>query len=311
MPSSRRTSRPRPIVLATAAVLFASIAAPARAQAPPAGPLALEVSPTPRTTAMGQAWVAGRDADVIFYNPAQIIGARASLDLSATRHGGTGSVTTLGSSHAAGKWSFTLGWGVVLADFDAQPGTTHPLTTDVLLATGPMSGSSRLLAAGGAITLKGWRLGATGKYAADLVTGPVEPAADARRSAWLLDVGGARSLFGGTIAVAVQDLASDQAPVKWRAGWSIGRAAGPIDLLVVSQLTHRDEWTAGAAGVEAAYSWIEGYTIALRAGVRRPETVREHPLAWGAAFTADRFTVEYARQTFDGRSSNGVTLRWR
>jgi hypothetical protein len=60
------------------------------------------------------------------------------------------------------------------------------------------------------------------------------------------------------------------------------------------------------------YSWIQGYNVAFRIGARRPETTAEHPLAFGAAFTADRLTLEYAIRIFDGgRTSNGVTVRWR
>jgi hypothetical protein len=307
------SSRPRIARIAARSALTALLllsAIPALAQAPPAGPLALQLSPTPRTTALGQAWVAGRDADVIFYNPAQIIGARQSLDLAITRYGSTGTVTSLGSSYAAGKWSLTLGWGVVLADFAPEHGTSYPFSSSALFEHGPGGGSSTLAAVGGAILLKGWRLGAAGKYAADRAGGGAV-AADGKHAAWLLDVGGSHALFGGTVAISAQNLASDAVPHQWRAGWSIARGAGPLDLALVSQVTLRDDWSAGAAGLEAGYTWIEGYTVALRAGVRRPETTREHPLAWGAAFTADRVTIEYARQTFDGRASNGVTIRWR
>lgn len=289
-----------------ASVAFALIGAerPASAQAPPAGPLALQLSPTPRTTALGQAWVAGRDIDVIFYNPAQLIGARQSLDLAITRYGSAGTSTTLGSAYAAGKWSLTLGWAVVLADF-APASSAYPFTSDALFESGQTAGSSTLAVVGGAVVIKGWRLGAAGKYA-------VDRAGAERQADWLLDVGGSRPLFGGTIAVSAQNLVSDEMPHQWRTGWAIARAAGPLDLSLVTQVTLRDDWAAGAAGLEAGYSWIEGYSVALRGGVRRPDTTREHPFAWGAAFTADRVTVEYARQTFDdGRASNGVTIRWR
>jgi hypothetical protein len=50
----------------------------------------------------------------------------------------------------------------------------------------------------------------------------------------------------------------------------------------------------------------------LRAGVRRPESGPERPFSFGAAFTADRVTVEYGVQFFEGgRAANGVTIRWR
>ncbi len=74
----------------------------------------------------------------------------------------------------------------------------------------------------------------------------------------------------------------------------------------------RRGWTSPGAGLEVGYSWIEGYNVALRVGARRPETTSEFPVAFGAAFTADRFTIEYAIQIFDGgRTAHGVTVRWR
>jgi hypothetical protein len=60
------------------------------------------------------------------------------------------------------------------------------------------------------------------------------------------------------------------------------------------------------------YGWIEGYNFALRAGVRRTESDSEQPFTFGAAFTADRLTIEYGVQFFEGgHAANGVTIRWR
>jgi len=64
--------RSLPALIATVGLVW-----PVRAYAQtPAGPLLLLVPATPRTAALGNAWVAGRDQDVLFYNPAQLIGAR-------------------------------------------------------------------------------------------------------------------------------------------------------------------------------------------------------------------------------------------
>lgn len=95
-------------------------------------------------------------------------------------------------------------------------------------------------------------------------------------------------------------------------GWSRTKQAGPLDLALFSQLSVRKGWTAPAGGLEIGYSWIDGYTVALRVGAKRAETEAERPVALGAAFTADRLTVEYAVRFFDGGpTANGVTIRWR
>jgi len=148
----------------------------------------------------------------------------------------------------------------------------------------------------------------------------VAPAVSISQHAWLADIGVARNALGGVAAFSVQNLGRTTpanatsliTPRQFLAGWSTTRAAGPLDLGLYSQVTMRKDWISPAGGFEAGYSWIEGYAIALRVGARRPETDTEHPVALGAAFTADRLTIEYAIQFFEGgRTANGVTVRWR
>lgn len=306
-------------------VLTTCVPIPALAQAPPAGPLLLILPATPRTAALGNAWVAGRDQDVLFYNPAQLIGARTGLDFSITRHECNGTTATLGSVYTAGKWSLTLGWGAQLANYSTDPGAAYPFTPDVLLTKGSASGTSSLVAVGGAIVYKGFRIGAAGKYASDRLSIPsgvidVTGRGSFSHDVFVADIGVARNIVGGVGALSVQNLGGSSkedgtgitAPKQMLMGWSMSRAAGPLDLVLVSQLTVRDDWAAPAAGVEVGYSWIEGHFVSIRAGIRRPESGPEHPFSLGAAFTMDRLTLEYGVQFFEGgRAANGVTIRWR
>ena len=138
---------------------------------------------------------------------------------------------------------------------------------------------------------------------------------------FLADVGVARNIFGGVAAFSVQNLGrrsifgdamtrtmttSDDdddedddgpptIPRQMLMGWSTTRPAGRS----TSGCT-RSSWSATAgrrrrAGIEVGYSWIEGCSVALRAGARRPESGAERPYAFGAALTVDRLTVEYSR----------------
>jgi hypothetical protein len=291
------------------------------AQAPPTGPLVLHLPTSARTAALGNAWVAGRDLDVIFHNPAQIVGTRSTIDLSVARLGPASTMLSAGSIYAAGKWSLTLGWGAQVVGFNAD-GARYPFSPDVTLASGSRSGTSARLTAGAAIVFKKFRIGAAVKYVSDMAsTAPaVFHPVRVNQHLVLADVGVARNLFGGAAAIAFQNIGRDsrdegvplRVPRQVAIGWSATKVAGPLDLAVFTQVAARRNWTAPAAGLEAGYSWIEGYTLTLRAGVRRPETLAEKPIALGAALTADRLTVEYALRLFDGgRSSNGVTLRWR
>lgn len=305
---------------AVLAILVAGTA-PAFAQAPPTGPLVLHVPATARTAALGNAWVAGRDQDVIFHNPAQLIGARPEFALSIMRLGPASTMLSTGSVYAAGKWSLTFGWGVQMLGFNGDAATAYPYSPDLLLAEGARSGSSTLVAAGAAILIKKFRIGVTGKYVSDLAAASGHtPLAAANHHAVLMDIGIARNLFRGAAAVAVQNIGRESRdngdalaiPLQVALGWSGTRQAGPLDFGLFTQLTARKHWTAPAAGLEIGYSWLEGYTVTVRAGARRPETGAERPFALGAAFTRDRLTVEYGVRFFDdGRASNGVTLRWR
>lgn len=282
------------------------------AQAPLTAPLVLTLPSSARVAALGGAWVAGRDQDVVFTNPAQLIGARTDFSASFFRLGPAANGASLTSAYAGGKMSFTLGWGIQFVNFTTAAGQSPPFSHDVLLTRGAADAQSGLATVGGAIVYKGFRMGAAGKYAADRT--------DVNRHALLLDLGVARTLFGGVGAVAVQNLGHHDmagAPVvplprQVALGWSRTKPAGPLDLALFTQILRRGTWTSPAAGLEAGYSWIEGYSVTLRAGVRRPESTTERPVAIGAAFSADRLTVEYAVRFFDtGDRAHMVTLRWR
>ena len=270
--------------------------------------------------ALGNAWVAGRDLEVVFHNPAQLIGARPGFDLSITRLGPASTMISVGSVFASGKWSLTFGWGAQVLGFNADAATTYPYSPDLLLADGARSGSSTLVTAGAAILVKKFRIGVSGKYASDLAAASTQRPVGASHQVVLMDVGVARNLFRGAAALAVQNIGRDShdtggdltLPRQVALGWSTTRQAGPLDLGLFTQVTARRHWTSPAAGLEVGYSWMEGYNLVLRAGARRPETGTERPMAVGAAFTVDRLTVEYAVRFFDeGRTANGVTLRWR
>ena len=306
-------------ILAVATTVM--LASSAHAQAPPVGPLVLLLPATPRAAALGNAWVAGRDHEVVFYNPAQLIGTRGAFDVSVVQTGSDSTMATLGSAHAAGKWSLTFGWGVQAVRFSTDVDAPYPYSPDVLLSSGSTDGFSSLFVVGGAIVIKNFRIGAAGKYALESVPSSLDATAGQWRyhSALLADVGVARRLWGGVVAGSVQNLggtANDGAPLtlprQVLAGYSIAKPAGPLDLAIYTQVTARNRWTSPGAGLEVGYSWIQGYNVAFRIGARRPETTAEYPLAFGAAFTADRLTIEYAIRIFDGgRTSNGVTVRWR
>ncbi len=302
--------------------LVAAVATPAWAQAPPVAPLILQMPATARTMALGDAWVTGRDSEVIFYNPAQIIGATRTFGVTFGRPGPGSSSLAAASSYAAGKYSLTLGWGLRFLDFNVDPAASYPYTPDDLLTKGTADGQSLLATFGGAIVYKNFRIGGAAKFLSEHVASmPGDPIfAAVSQHAWVADVGVARNLWGGVAAFSAQNLGRTEAvdattlvtPRQFLAGYSIGRSVGPLDLSAVGQVTMRKDWWSPAGGLEVGYSWIEGYNVAVRVGARRPFTALEEPITLGAALTADRLTVEYGVQFFDGtHPSHMVTVRWR
>jgi hypothetical protein len=302
------------------ALLVLVLPAHADAQPPPVAPLVLRVPASVRATALGDAWVAGRDQDVIFYNPAQLIGLRQDFSVSLARRGPASTLASMSSVYAAGKLSLTLGWGVKVVSFTTRANEPYPYTLDVLSTRGPADAMSVAATAGGAIAYRGFRIGAAGKYVSDRISGTTSDAGTTNHRALLADLGVAHSLLGGMAGLSVQNLGhrtiSDapgvRLPRQILAGWSTVKQAGPVDLGLFTQVAARRGWVTPGAGLEVLYSWIEGYSVALRAGARRPETSAERPVAIGGAFTADRFTFEYALQFLDdGRHAHGMTVRWR
>jgi hypothetical protein len=328
----RRTDRPRRSsysvatvtskLAAIAIVLLAALPVPAQAQAPTTAPLIMHLPSSARTAALGNAWVAGRDQDVIFYNPAQLVGAGRDFAVSLSRPATSGTALSAASAYAAGRYSLTLGWGAQMIGFNPDPLAPYPYSTDVLLTRGGADGQSMLLAFGGAFAYKGTRVGAATKYISDRASTPAgaNPAASITQHAWVVDVGVARNMLGGVLAFSAQNLGRSVAenpadlttPQQFLAGYSMTKPAGPFDVGLYGQVTMRPDWIAPAAGVEMGYSWLEGYTVTLRAGARRPETDAEQPVSLGAGVTVDRLTVEYGVQFVSGgRASHGVTVRWR
>jgi hypothetical protein len=291
------------------------------AQAPATGPLALLMPASTRAMALGNAGVTGRDDDVLFYNPAQLINVRGGFNMSVARYGNASTLGAVSSSFTGGPLS--LGWGVQTVDYSTSATGPYPFVPAVLADRGDAHASSLLAAVGGAMTFKGFRIGAAGKYAEDRVSGGGAAGtgiAPALHGVFVGDVGVSHNLWTGIAGLSIQNIgrrAEETAshlnvPLEASLGWSATKQVGELDVGVATQVTARKGWITPGGGVEVGYSWIEGYAVTLRAGARRPETSAEHPFALGAAFNADRLTLEYALQFFDGgHSANRMTFRWR
>ena len=150
---------------------------------------------------------------------------------------------------------------------------------------------------------KGMRIGVAAKYAEDVNS-------SVRLGRPLADVGLARQLFGTALGLSVQNIGRDMEnasgasihlPLMTTFGAARDAQAGPFDLHGTAALSMlRDERLNASGGLEVAYSWLSGYDIALRGGVRRRDVGIE-PLTLGAGFTMDRLSIDYALETLSNQ----------
>ena len=208
-----------------------------------------------------------------------------------------------------------------------------------MLTGGALDGTSLEAAAGIAQVFKGVRVGVAAKYVED-------QADNARAHRAAVDLGVSkdfRRYF--TAVVAVQNLASSTTfscadvrtaldclpppgvvmsppppnksanvylPLRTTAGLAGSGPLGPFDVTATAAVSLlRDSFVIPAGGGELSYSWLDGYAVAFRAGVRRP-VPGESPFTAGAGFTMDRLSIDYAIETLSGsRAAHRIGLRIR
>lgn len=271
----------------------------------------LPTNASTRALAMGDANLAGRDDDVIFYGPAQLAVARGT-SFAAERYfdglaGGTVATTQrlasggigVGAQIVEGKNSLACLGQSSLPNGDVPARTiTHAQA-----------------AVGAALTYRRYRLGVTTHYAAEQID-------LARLSQVLLDAGASReySLTDDvplTIALGIQNFAPDPSqsaelgvPRRVALGASTGGPLGPLDVALMAEggVEHDGTRFVGVknrpmfrGGAEIGYSWLEGYSIDLRGGARTAYSFDPNRyLTFGAGLVVDRFTFDYAAEQLEG-----------
>ena len=306
--------------LTFAGLLACAVAAPGRGQAPDAGPLSLLLPGSTRAAALGNAGVTGRDDDVVFYNPAQLVGVRGGFSVTLARYSSRSTLGEVTSSFTGGPLS--LGWGVQVVDYTAAPTEPYPFAQEVLTRKGIAAAQTMLGVLGAAMTYKGFKIGAAAKYAEDRVEsgGNLTSQARGAHGSVLADAGVSHPLWQGVAGLSVQNFGRPSGvtgnrtglPTQMLLGWTRGFQVGEFDLGLATQVTARNGYVSPGAGAELGYSWIEGYNVVARLGARQPESPSEHPVAIGGSFSADRFQLDYALQFFDGgRNAHRFTIRWR
>src|SRR5690348_5182893 len=286
--------------------------------------LPLPNSASTRGLAMGNANLAARDDDVIFYGPAQLAVARGT-SVAAERY-----LDGLASGTAATTSRLATGGIGVSAEIAEGKNSAACLQQFTLPNGAPAARTiSRAHAVvGAAQTYKRIRFGLAANYA-------TETADDQRLSGFLVDAGVARDFSLGddfiplTAALAVQSIGGNPTnafavglPRTASIGVSSGGPVGPFDIAVMAQggVEHSG---AGAVnirnrpllrgGVEVGYTWLDGYSIALRLGERTASGFElSRHTTFGAGLVLDRFAFDYAMEQLAGphiANRFGVRLR--
>jgi hypothetical protein len=187
-------------------------------------------------------------------------------------------------------------------------------TPDALGTGGTFASSGLVMAVGYGLPLFGFRAGVNAK----LLEQTIGATRDSRGS---LDAGLSRDLWRGTFGLTLQNLGPSfraplgavSQPTRTSLGFSSGRyEAGPFDLTAAAtaSLLRGRDFVAGGGG-ELSYSWLDGYAVAARAGVRRAAE-GEGPWTAGIGISADRLSLDYAFESRDGRPGAhriGVRIR--
>lgn len=287
----------------------------------------LPTSASTRGLAMGDANTAGRDDDVIFYGPAQLAVARGTSVAAERFFDGLGSGTLSSSARIA-----TGGVGIgaqIVEGRNVDPCATPRLFPGgiVLFAPAPRNFSRSLIVVGAAQTFKRIRYGASAKFASEQ--------ADAQKtSRFLVDLGVSRDFTLSdfiplTVALAVQNIgtsAVDTAqlvtPQRAALGFASGGPWGPLDVALAAQLAVEQNDTMsifhhgrfiGGIGPELGYSWLDGYSIAIRVGERVPptRTVNLRHFTFGAGIVLDRISIDYAGEDMTTGVAQRIGVRIR
>jgi hypothetical protein len=282
----------------------------------PYAPVVLLLPAGPRTLALGNTGIASRDDDVLFFNPAQLVIARG-FSASYERYSSTAQGGTLSAVTRFNGGGIAVGMNTVSYEL---PDDVFPANRGSMLLDGPALGTSLDASIGLAQVFKGHRIGAAVKYVEDNVP-------NSRVSHVAVDLGVSRDFLRYfTLGVAVQNIGpstpvpcSDEPqsltncvipptrpganvelftpahmPLRSTVGVAGSGPVGAFDMVATAAVSmFRTDFVSPSGGVELGYSWLDGYSVALRAGARRPFP-GETPLTGGAGFSVDRLSIDYA-----------------
>ena len=284
-----------------------------------AGMLVLESPASTEAMAYGNTpYLYSRESGLLFYAPALLpraSGVTSGLQL----YGSAGTLATL--SGATGWQGGGIALGLQYMRYGSEPGA--PVARDsqsVALDVGNLGVTEFVGSVGYGHEVYGLETGLVIKY----VEQSLNQSGD-RTIAFDIGVGGELgpvmvNVVGQNIGKnleitgAPSDTHTLELPTQLSADVSLEEfEVGPLDMFVTARTTRRrDGQFIPAGGVEISYWPLRGYTFRLRGGIQRVVDDQRIPFTFGAAFTGDNITIEYAFQAFDGSgNAHRFGLRWR
>jgi hypothetical protein len=292
------------------------IASPAlvHAQRAPLAPLVTQLPLGARAAAMGGGNAGNSDAEAVLVNPALAgLATTSALSFAHYREGTAGAV--VGSSSTIGR--FGLGVAVTYLDYEGLPVVGDRLSDDLLILPGTEPSASLHAAFGLSTTVKGFMFGASANYLEERVG---LDGADALA----ITLGAARRLgpAGAMVGLTLQNLGRSLAfgastvDLPMRVALGASGAQLPLgawfDLVLDAGLAwRRDGLFSANGGAELTYVPIEGLSVALRGGVRRPELGAQDPFTGGIGVTLDRISLDYAWESLSDGSAHRIGIRLR
>jgi hypothetical protein len=252
-------------------------------------PVVLTLPGGTQALGVGDAFVAGRGPEVIFYNPAHLA-MQPGMAASVQRYGSASTGTSFASVMALP--GSAVGIGVQYLEFSdgatlGQRGTVNASSLAASFALNPPA-------------FKTIRSGVTVKY--------VEERIGATRDGGVaVDAGLSRDFFGrATLAIVAQNIggginvsgAEAGLPVRYVLGGAF--RAPPFltyfDATAVASIGYlRDGTAVPAAGIELGYVPLDGWAVTLRAGARRVVDLSDAgTFTLGAGLSLDRVSLDYA-----------------
>lgn len=297
-----------------AALVIVLLPAALTAQRSTLAPLVGQLPLGARAAAMGGTNAGSGDAEAVLTNPALAgMSTTTALSLARYRKGTAGAVVA--SSSTIGR--FGVGLAASYLDYRAFAVGGNRLSSDVLRFPGVDPSASLQAALGVSTTLKGLRMGVSAVY--------VEERLGLDRAAAVgVSAGVARRLGPGSpmVGLSLQNLAPSlefgfgEVEVPTRLALGASGAFVPLgawfDLVLDAGVSvRRDGFVSPAGGAELLYIPIEGFTVALRAGARRPELSRQDAFTGGAGLALDRWSLDYAWEAIRGGAAHRIGVRLR